>query len=141
VKGWLYFAFVQLVAFIAMVLGWVLLLPWSLDKAWVLTTSFKYNDQPRTITEWSSALMDDIYGNAEDGVTGADWYLPGKPVWLRAYMWSAWRNSCNNLRFVFRWYGKDGAPFFKWVSASGKWYFQAGWFADNGFPVLSAGRV
>lgn len=39
-----------------------------------------------------------IWGNQEDPVA-RKWYLPGKPDWLRNYLWHAWRNPTNNLRY------------------------------------------
>lgn len=62
-------------------------------------------------------------------------YMPGKPDWLRAYMWSAWRNSTDNLKYVFQW---TGGPFKRWEFRG--WYGQAGW-NSHGLPVLSAGRM
>lgn len=131
----------QNLAAIAMVIGWVLLLPWSLAGAWTLRGTTQYDGTVRVVALWNSAWLDAVWGNAEDGVAGPGWYLQGKAPWLRTYLWSAWRNSANNLRFILRWYGAEGAPFYRYVTPNGRWYFQAGWFADNGFPVLSAGRV
>lgn len=45
-----------------------------------------------------------LWGNDQDGLC-ADWYHTdhmNRPWWLNAYIWSAWRNPANNLRFV-RW--------------------------------------
>ena len=141
-KAWIYFAFVQLVCGIAMVIGWVLLLPWCAMKLWVVKASPYFN---KDVTAWSAQWMQAVYGNWEDGVTGVGTskgpYLTTAPDWWRAYMWCAWRNSCNNLRFAFRWYGKDGAPFFYWQNKAGTWHFKCGWFYDNGFPVLNGGRI
>jgi hypothetical protein len=136
--GWLYFIFVQIVAFVCMVVGWFLLAPLAARGQWVYTESIHW--PTRQIAVWKWRWVDVIWGNDEDGVIGAPFYAQQvKNVYLRAYLWSAWRNSANNLRFVFRW--KNTGPFYKWVSKNGKWYFQAGWYADNGFPVLSAGRT
>jgi hypothetical protein len=43
------------------------------------------------------------WDNDEDGVLGADWWLKqheNRPEWWNAYVWSAWRNPANNLRFL-----------------------------------------
>lgn len=142
-KGWIRFALVQFVSFILMVIGWVLLFPLCLTKAWVPVESRYW--PLKIVTAWRWEWVQSIWGNWEDGVTGvgttAGVYLPNAPDWWRAYMWSAWRNSTNNLRFVFRWYGKDGAPFFYWQNKAGTWYFKCGWFYDNGFPVINGGRL
>jgi hypothetical protein len=78
-----------------------------------------------------------LWGNAEDGVTGPQFYRAQHPNerWC-AYLWSAWRNSCNNLRWIVAW--RTG-PFFRkeWHG----WYFQAGFRQDTGWPVLSAGKI
>lgn len=137
-RGWLYFAFVQLVALIAMVIGWFLLIVPCACGAWKQAvapyTPNWYTGQPRTINIWSWGWLNKIWGNDEDGVTETNWYNTGDSRW-RSYLWSAWRNSANNLRFVFR---NFNGPFYK-IEYKG-WYFQCGWY-PNGFPVLSAGRV
>lgn len=43
-----------------------------------------------------------LWGNNQEGYSPV-WYAeyrPKWPAWLRRYEWAAWRNSCNNLRFV-----------------------------------------
>jgi hypothetical protein len=141
--GAIAFLAAQNVAALAMVVGWVLLLPWAARRAWVFGSSSHYPG--KIVTRWDANWLQAVWGNWEDGVTGVGTskgeYLPFASDWWRAYMWSAWRNSANNLRFILRWYGAEGAPFYRYVTPSGRWYFQAGWFADNGFPVLSAGRT
>lgn len=42
-----------------------------------------------------------VWGNEEDGVAGPRWFMQGAPAWKRAFVWSAWRNPTNNLRFVY----------------------------------------
>jgi hypothetical protein len=47
-------------------------------------------------------LIDRVWGNAEDGVTGAVWYRDLHADWSetkRAIFWSAFRNPTNNTRF------------------------------------------
>lgn len=124
VLGWLYFALLELVAAAFMVIGWVLLIPLCSSKRW-----WRYDAQsmhahfPRLFWLWD---------NDEDGITPA-WYNPQATLW-RAYVWTAWRNSVNNLRFLVSW---KGGPWWHW--SNGKWYAQAGFRPDTGWPVLSAG--
>jgi hypothetical protein len=107
-----------------MVAGWFLLILPCLGHSWRPTTSTinPFGRAPRTISEWdvtwySTTWLNDIYGNREDGCSGAEaliWngpvrvlYMPdaNKPAWLpqwlwgslRAWLWSAWRNSTNEL--------------------------------------------
>lgn len=133
--GWLWFICVQIIATIAMIIGWALLIPFAVFKWWKQTASVHFPD--RRIQVWSVKAVNAVWGNDEDGVLGPTWYNPLGTPW-RAYLWSAWRNSANNLRWVF---ANKGGPYYKWVSTTGKWYFQAGFRPDTGWPVLSAGKV
>lgn len=43
-----------------------------------------------------------LYGNDEDGLD-PPWYQTANPTWspwLRMWVWAAWRNPVNNLRFI-----------------------------------------
>lgn len=143
-KGWSYFALVQLVSIFAMVIGWGVLIPFCLFKAWAPTDSIEVG---RKIDRWTFAPLNSIYGNREDGVSGSCalvWnstgtsrvpYRPNAWAPWRAYVWSGWRNSADNLKYLFAW--KNG-PFYRWSNS--KFFFQAGWNA-SGFPVLSIGRI
>lgn len=99
----------------AVALGFVVLLPFCVAQAWVPgDVSIKPIGSRRIIDEWSIPLLNKWYGNPEDGVSGQDarlpsWdytnkvldfvpYWPSAPAWLRAYAWSAWRNSANQLK-------------------------------------------
>lgn len=125
--GWAWFIVLQLLCCIFMVLGWfVLIIPAAL-KRWTAEAT----------PQWRCRALNIIYGNPEDGVVGPAWYLPSKPDWLRAYLWSAWRNSTDNLKYVFQW---KGGPFYRWENTSHTLYFQAGW-NSKGLPVLSAGAM
>jgi hypothetical protein len=71
----------------------------SRSAAWVYRPS-RYFD--RFVHAWRPDWAH-IWGNEEDGVTGPDWWADKNPNWSiekRAFVWSAWRNSVNNLRFV-----------------------------------------
>jgi hypothetical protein len=123
--GWLYFVFVQGAAFSTFLIGTVLLVPFAACRLWT--------DAP--IPQWRGGWLTYIWGNLEDGVIGAPFYRARfKDDRWCSYCWSAWRNNANNLRYIFRWHG---GPFVR--KQWGKWTFQAGWFQDNGFPVLSGG--
>lgn len=133
-RPWLYFWSGQVVCFYLMVLGWVLLIPFALAHAWKpMSSPLAYGRAQ--IERWSSTLIDRVYGNYEDGVVPPDWYLPSWPLWLRVYLWTAWRNSTDNLKYVFHF---SGGPF--WRKTFGNYYAQAGW-NGRGLPVLSAGRI
>lgn len=143
--GWIWFVIVQLICLLATVLGWVVLVPFCLAQAWTLSTLSGSVKDGRPIDHWNAGWLRALYDNPEDGVSGAQalvWsggklepFMPGAwPPW-RAYCWSAWRNSADNLKYVFKWVG---GPFYRWEN--GKFYAQAGWY-PNGFPVLSAGRM
>lgn len=92
-----------------MVAGYFILIVPCLRRAWVPATSTinPFDRAPRPITLWRSAWLNAIYGNREDGVSGAEaliWvngervlYQPNTWAPLRAWLWSAWRNSTNEL--------------------------------------------
>lgn len=97
-----------------MVLGWIVLLPFCLARAWKAcpATAAGPIPLPRIVDRWSWEPLNKIYGNPEDGVSGKAalvWYWdgtnehlvpywPAAPAdWIRAYAWSAWRNSTNQL--------------------------------------------
>lgn len=68
---------------------------------WDLRPSFAYADR-RPVMCWRSRIVDLVWGNAEDGVTGAAWYRDLHSDWSdtkRAIFWSAFRNPTNNTRF------------------------------------------
>ena len=143
IPAWIWFALVQAVSLLAMVLGWILLIPFCLAQAW--RESAISNKDGRSIDIWSWKPLNLLYGNPEDGVSGQAaliWvngalsiYKPNAWAPWRAYCWSAWRNSADNLKYVFKWIG---GPFKRWQN--GVFYVQLGWNTD-GLPVLSAGRM
>lgn len=136
--GWVWYSFVQLIMLVAMVDGWFLLIPFCLARAWVAdAVSIK---DGRTIDVWRWRPLNVVYGNREDGVsgiyarigpTGSAPYMPGARDWWRAYCWSAWRNSCDNLKYEFAW---NNGPYAEWLSPWGK-RFRFGWFPENGLKV------
>lgn len=159
--AWVLFVVVQLISLVAMVLGWFLLIPFCLAQAWKPAISTM--DPTRAIDVWQWGPLNLMFGNPEDGVSGARaliWrngarvpYMPNSWAPWRAYLWSAWRNSCDNLKYVFAW---KGGPFVRkeWIQTlpelSRRWpfvqfmkmpmYAQAGYY-PSGLPVLSAGRM
>lgn len=140
--AWIYFAFVQLVSLIAMMAGWLVLIPFCLARAWVQDEKSVKDQRP--IDRWAWRPLNVLYGNREDGVSGQTaliWvdgvlspYMPHAWAPWRAYCWSAWRNSCDNLKYVFAW--KDG-PFKQWTLLGRQQHI--GWQVECGFnvPVIS----
>ena len=156
ILGWILYVLIQLVMVFFTALGWLLLIPFCLSHAWRPTIS--RFDKTRVIDEWEPIFpfINTVWGNPEDGVSGhfaKVWlngetqgpYMPLPPftlpmwqgkifVWLytswRAYCWSAWRNSSDNLKYLFAW--EDGP--YKELPVFGKtWRF--GWFRENGVKV------
>ncbi|MFI5397618.1 MAG: hypothetical protein ACHQ9S_18935 [Candidatus Binatia bacterium] len=84
-----------------------------------------------------------LWDNEEDGVW-CRWYRAAHPSWSVArqeFYWTAFRNPCNNLRFVWG-VSANGRPLWRrtWL-IRGTWYYaQAGW-NGSGYPVFSAGSV
>lgn len=138
--AWIWFAIVQLLMFAATVLGYVVLPLFCKAQAWhPAPSSF---DPSRIIDRWSFAPLNWLWGNPEDGVSGAQakvWidgntqgsFMPDATPFSRAYNWSVRRNSADNLKYLFAW--KNG-PLKVWASGH-----KAGWQEENGrsVPVLS----
>lgn len=152
---WLKFIAIQLVMLLATVVGWFLLIPFCLalrgNRPAVAGIAKMYDGRPRSIDPWPWKPLNTVYGNPEDGVSGryaliwgADGrqhgYTPPGPAWLSsrlawsAYCWSAWRNSADNLKYVFA--DPQGKLLtFKLFGRTAK----IGWQMENGHnvPVLS----
>lgn len=80
-----------------------------------------------------------VWDNQEDGVLPPWYRLRVGFAWSDAhamFMWTAIRNSCNNLRYVPG-VSKPGRPLWYWTN--GTHYAKAGWEAKTGWPSLSAG--
>lgn len=137
------FALAAMVQWAATVLGWALLLPFCLARSWRMSPWPSVKDK-RQIDEWRWEPLNWIYGNPEDGVSGAQaivWdngvqepYMVGAPAWWRAYCWSAWRNSADQLKYFFAW---SEGPLYE--RDLGSLVFRIGWQLENGqrLPVLS----
>jgi hypothetical protein len=111
--GWVWYVTVQSIMFVAMVVGWLFLWIPCVLHAWKRAAAVSIKDG-RAIDLWSWFPLNYVYGNPEDGVSGAQAligdatgqlvpYLPNATAWRRAYLWSGWRNSCDNLKYVFQW--------------------------------------
>lgn len=143
---WVWFAIVQLVMLAAAVTGWLLLIPFCLSRAWILDS--KSIKDGRSVDRWRWSLLNVVYGNPEDGVSGATalvWingvlspYMPNAWAPWRAYCWSAWRNSVDGLKYAFAW---ENGPFveFTWSVLGRTRSAKVGWQRENGInvPVLS----
>ena len=81
-----------------------------------------------------------LWDNEEDGVCPA-WYAHDHTWSLSrsVFVWSAFRNPCNNLRFVPG-VSLKGRPLWRreWTMLGKPYYVQAGW-NESGYPVLSGG--
>lgn len=140
---WARFAGAQFFQLEAMIVGWLLLIPFCLARAWHTVQSPL--DPKRTIDEWEFSPVGWVYDNLEDGVSGRYaliWspdgrrvpYMPNAWAPWRAYCWSAWRNSADGLKRRFTW---NGGPFRRWEWRG--YHLQLGW-NSSGLPVLSVGR-
>jgi len=84
------------------IVGALIIPPLACARAWELRPSWAYADK-RPLLCWRVRLIDLVWGNAEDGVTGAAWYRDLHADWSdtkRAIFWSAFRNPTNNMRFI-----------------------------------------
>lgn len=167
--GWLYYAVVQLVNLICIILGTVLLAPmcmfhlWNVDKISIKPldpqqieamnlggTVVPLQNGQREISSWKLSLLNLVYGNPEDGVSGQEallWngdklvqYMPssftGIKKWFydawRAYDWSVIRNSADNLKYIFQWRGNNAPYASGQIKLFGKTFNYAfGWKVEN----------
>jgi hypothetical protein len=142
---WVKFSAVQLLMLFATIVGWLLLIPFCLAQAWTLDA--KSIKDGHLIDRWSFRPLNWIYGNPEDGVSSqqalvwvagqlAFYYPLGAWKPLYAYLWSGWRNSADNLKYVF---ACSSCPL-KTGKLLGRPY-KLGWQQENGYnvPVISWG--
>lgn len=89
------------VALVLWIVGAAIIPVMAWRQWWELRPSFAYADR-RPVMCWRVRLIDYVWGNAEDGVTGAEWYRALHADWPArrcAVFWSAFRNPTNNMRF------------------------------------------
>jgi len=70
-------------------------------KSWILRPS-RSPFYPGHVWAWKQEWAQ-VWGNEEDGVRGPVWYEDLHPKWSesrRAFVWTAWRNSANNMRLL-----------------------------------------
>lgn len=140
-KAWPWFALVQIISLVAMIVGWVVLIPFCLLQAWTPAAQKSIKGDGRSIDAWRWKLLGYVCNNPEDGVSGQTALVQGNQPYMpnawapwRAYCWSAWRNSADNLKYVFAW---EAGPL-KEFTLFGRTH-KIGWQRENGFkvPVLS----
>ena len=127
------FALIQFVSLILTVCG----IPICAVLAWG-----KFSKENRITGLWHWPRWAWLWDNDEDGVY-PHWYVVLNPQWSVArveFMWTALRNSVNNLRFVPG-VSKPGRPLFyrTWTARGRQFYAKAGWAAKTGWPMMSAG--
>lgn len=141
ILGWVWYVVVQLIMTVCMIIGWLLLIPFCIFWLQSTNADAKSIADGRVIDAWAWRPLNKVYGNPEDGVTGIYalvWndvgqvrvpYMPNAPTWWRAYCWSAWRNSCGGLKYVFAWRAGPQATL---------WGHKIGWWEENNekVPVL-----
>jgi hypothetical protein len=142
------FIAVQAIQLAATVLGWFVLIPFCLGRLWLADQQLRSIKDGRPIDDWDLPWLNFIYGNPEDGVSGQTalvWgpngleaYMPNAWAPWRAYCWSALRNSCDNLKYVFAW--AEG-PLWTYSFKVWRWTIRGklGWQEENGYhvPVFS----
>jgi len=139
ILGWLYFAAFQITAFaLALFVGSWFILFLALVRCYDVRESDYYPG--RQILVWRGSWITWPFGNEEDGIDGLRGGSPdqfwwrdrtaGWPHWKRIWVWSARRNSVNNLRFLVKW---AGGPIKEWTIRGH--LYRIGW-NTNGFPVL-----
>lgn len=145
VWGWFWLA--QVLMLITAILGWFVLIMPCLLEAWEPSTIASINADRRQIDRWSWPWLNGLYGNPEDGVSGQTalvWvnatsrgpYMPFAWAPWRAWVWSAWRNSTDSLKYSLA-LGLRG-PIMKPRTLFGR-TLTGGWSVENGLSVLVLG--
>ena len=132
----------QAIMAVLAVIGWFVLIFPCLLEAWDPSPNPSINDG-RKIDRWSWRILAP-WDNPEDGVSGQQalvWinpatrgpFMPGGWAPWRAWVWSAWRNSTNALKYTLAlgWHG----PRMKPRQILGR-TLTGGWSVENGVPVL-----
>lgn len=115
------FVGIQLASFITAMIGIPLIAVFACMKLWTTSTG--------NVSKWK--LLDQVYGNRRDGLSGTKNLTP----W-NAFVWCAIRNSTNNLDEMFK---RVGPLTYKtWMMFSKEWYYKFGWESD-GYPSISFG--
>jgi hypothetical protein len=129
------FIAIQLASLLLTIIGLPVCALLAFSHDWRMTVS---PISGRSILTWPRWAW--VWSNDEDGIDGSAPFHPEYSAARRAFVWSALRNPCNNLRFV-RGVSKVGRPLWRktWGAKPGGWYVAAGW-NNSGFPVLSGGR-
>jgi hypothetical protein len=132
--NWLKFTAQQIVQLAATVAGFVILVPFCAFKLWVPSPHPSIRDG-KPIDQWAWGPLNYVYGNPEDGVSGVHaGYMPTANSRWRAYCWSALRNSCDNLKYVFAAPTPDyRIGTYTVFGKKQQWMF--GWKPENGFNV------
>lgn len=134
------FLAVQEASLILTVAGWPIVGVLAITYAWRLeappASALRWpNVTPAPRFQWRGGALTFPWGNLENGIVG-----PGESLnrW-NAFVWSALRNSANNLRFMPG-VSKVGRPLWHrtWSIRGRAFYAKAGWLSD-GYPCLSAG--
>lgn len=148
---------------IATPVGWVVMIVPCAMHAWRMQGLVSTKDG-RPIDSWIWPWLQKLAGNIEDSASGTQAlvheagvlvpYMP-MPSWakrwrwsiwlwqsLRAYLWSAWRNSADGLKYLLAW--ADAPPLV--VRAFGPVTVKVGWMQQDwgrraNVPVLSAWRT
>jgi hypothetical protein len=103
VGGWFYWGAWQLLSLVATIVGIPVLLPLAYFGLWETRPGKSWLFPGINVAAWRGGWLTFLWDNEEDGVTGADWYRRihgNRPAWLNAYLWSAWRNAANGMRWL-----------------------------------------
>lgn len=102
ILGWLYWVVYQLLSLLATLIGIPLCYALATTRSWRLRDS-KNQHYKRQVTAWKYEPLTLLWGNEEDGVTGAEWFHKANQTRTDvqiAFEWSALRNSANNMRLL-----------------------------------------
>jgi len=101
--SWLAWAIWQLTSSALGLIGYLIIAVCAFGKLWYQRQGRNPAYPGRTLWEWKGGWLTYPFCNEEDGVippaeVNGSPYWAGWPQGWRAFWWSAWRNSVNNLR-------------------------------------------
>jgi hypothetical protein len=94
--GWLYWLAYQILGLACFIVGIPLVAFLAATRSWVQRPSKNFMF-PGLIWAWRFEPLTLPWGNDEDGIGGSRLVPPSR---MGAFLWSAWRNSANNLRLL-----------------------------------------
>lgn len=103
VLGWVYWFIYQILGIALLFAGIIPIYIMARLHLWYERDSKFWMFPNNKVTAWRGGWLTFIWGNEEDGVTGAQWFLDqnaDRPAWKNALIWAGVRNYADNMRLL-----------------------------------------